>query len=82
MQVLLICFFMKSERVRLLQDGTETIGPIVYWISRDQRVQDNWALLYAQKLAIEKNKPFAVVFNLVPDFLEATIRLYLCHMAF
>ena len=62
--------------MRLLQDGKETNGPVIYWMSRDQRVHDNWALIYAQKLAIEKKKQFLVVFNLVPDFLEATMRQY------
>lgn len=67
---------INGKRIRLLQKGNETNGPIVYWMSRDQRVHDNWALLYAQKLALENNKHLVVVFNLVPDFLEATIRQY------
>ena len=67
---------INEKRVRLLQNGNETIGPVVYWMSRDQRVHDNWALLFAQQLAIEKKKSLVVVFNLVPDFLEATIRQY------
>ena len=67
---------MKEARIRLLQDGKKTIGPVVYWMSRDQRVHDNWGLIYTQKLAIEKKKPLLVIFNLVPDFLEATIRQY------
>lgn len=67
---------INEKRIRLLQKGNETNGPIVYWMSRDQRVHDNWALIFSQKLAIEKNKPLTVVFNLVPDFLEATIRQY------
>lgn len=45
-------------------------------MSRDQRVHDNWALLFAQKLALENKRYLVVVFNLVPDFLEATIRQY------
>jgi len=45
-------------------------------MSRDQRVHDNWALLFAQQLALEKKKPLVVIFNLVPDFLEAAIRQY------
>lgn len=64
------------KRIRLLQNGTETKGPVVYWMSRDQRAHDNWALLFAQKLALEKKTPLVVIFNLVPDFLEATIRHY------
>lgn len=67
---------INEKRIRLLQKGNETNGPIVYWMSRDQRVHDNWALLFAQKLALENKRSLAVVFNLVPDFLEATIRQY------
>lgn len=67
---------INEKRIRLLQKGNDTNGPIVYWMSRDQRVHDNWALLFAQKLALEKKKSLVVVFNLVPDFLEATIRQY------
>ena len=67
---------INPRRVRLLQAGSETSGPVVYWMSRDQRTHDNWALLLAQQLALEKKLPLAVLFNLVPDFLEATIRQY------
>lgn len=45
-------------------------------MSRDQRSQDNWALLFAQELALQNRKPLAVVFNLVPEFLGATLRQY------
>ena len=67
---------INEKRIRLLQKGNETNGPVVYWMSRDQRVHNNWALLYAQQLAFENKKPLLVLFNLVPDFLEATIRQY------
>ena len=67
---------INEKRIRLLQKGDETTGPVVYWMSRDQRVHDNWALIFSQKLAIEKQKPLVVIFNLVPNFLEATIRQY------
>jgi deoxyribodipyrimidine photo-lyase len=67
---------VKKERVRILQEGKAIKGAVVYWMSRDQRVQDNWALLFAQSLAIEKSVPLLVVFCLVPNFLEATIRQY------
>lgn len=67
---------INEKRIRLLQNGVETSGAVVYWMSRDQRVHDNWALLFAQKLALEKQKPLTVLFNLVPNFLEATIRQY------
>ncbi len=67
---------INEKRIRLLQKGAETNGPVVYWMSRDQRVHDNWALLFAQQTAIEKKRPLIVLFNLVPDFLQATIRQY------
>jgi deoxyribodipyrimidine photolyase len=34
-------------------------------MSRDQRMQDNWALLFALEKAAEKGVPCAVAFNLV-----------------
>lgn len=46
-------------------------------MSRDQRAYDNWALLFAQEKAKELNTPVVVVFNLVPEFLGATIRQYM-----
>jgi deoxyribodipyrimidine photo-lyase len=45
-------------------------------MSRDQRVDDNWALLFAQEAALESKVPLAVVFCLVPGFLGATFRQY------
>jgi deoxyribodipyrimidine photo-lyase len=67
---------VKEARIRILQDGDAANGPIVYWMSRDQRVHDNWALIFAQELALRENKNLIVVFNLVSDFLDATIRQY------
>jgi deoxyribodipyrimidine photo-lyase len=49
---------------------------VVYWMSRDQRVFDNHAMHYAQGLSKQIGVPLRVVFNLVPKFLEATIRHY------
>lgn len=60
----------------MLQDGTVKNGPVALWMSRDQRVQDNWALLFSQDLAIRRDVPLCVIFSLVPDFLGATLRQY------
>jgi deoxyribodipyrimidine photo-lyase len=65
-----------EKRVRLLQKGIERSGPVVYWMSRDQRVADNYALLFAQNLANEKNSSVVVIFSLVSSFLGATLRQY------
>lgn len=67
---------VKSERVKLLQDAKNGKGAVIYWMSRDQRAHDNWALLFAQELALKNGVPLAVVFCLVSDFLGATIRQY------
>lgn len=65
-----------TRRVRSLNDKKIGNGPIVYWMSRDQRVDDNWALLYARDLAVEYKQPLVVVFCLAPNFLGAMWRQY------
>jgi deoxyribodipyrimidine photo-lyase len=67
---------VNERRIRLLKDRPWHAGPVLYWMSRDQRVQDNWALLFAQSLALEREKPLGVLFCLVPQFLNATMRQY------
>lgn len=51
-------------------------GTVVYWMGRDMRMHDNWALLFAQSLGMKYKMPIAVVFVLPPEFLEATERAY------
>lgn len=69
---------LDTGRVRILHEGNigDGKGPVVYWMSRDMRIHDNWAFLYAQEKAIEYDRPLAVVFNVVPKFLEGTIRQF------
>lgn len=45
-------------------------------MQRDQRAQDNWALIYAYNLAVQQKKQLVVIFNLVNEFLFATLRQY------
>lgn len=60
------------------QDSSLSLGkgPVVYWMSRDQRAQDNRALEFALALAASGKKGLVVCFSLVPRFLEAPIRAY------
>lgn len=51
-------------------------GPILYWMQRDMRAQDNWALLYAQQQARALHLPLMVCFALAPSFAGATLRAY------
>jgi deoxyribodipyrimidine photo-lyase len=67
---------VNTNRVRIIKSKRIGAGPVVYWMSRDQRVKDNWSLIYAQELAIQHGQPLAVIFCLVPEFLGATLRQY------
>jgi deoxyribodipyrimidine photo-lyase len=67
---------MNQKRIRTLQSDKKRVGPIVYWMCRDQRVNDNWALLFSQESALKQKVPLTVVFCLVPQFLGTTIRQY------
>ncbi|WP_197536852.1 deoxyribodipyrimidine photo-lyase [Pseudothermotoga hypogea] len=70
-------FSVNPKRVRTLKCvESERTGPVVYWMQRDQRSQDNWALLFAQDLALSKDVPLIVLFNVVAKFLDATYRQY------
>lgn len=67
---------VNEKRVVFRREGEERSGPVVYWMSRDQRVADNWALLYAQQEALARKVPLVTAFCLAPAFLGATIRQY------
>jgi len=64
------------QRVRALVKAQEKKGPVIYWMNRDQRVKDNWALIFAQGLGRKLEHPVAVAFCLTPEFLGATSRQY------
>lgn len=69
-----------KKRLRFISD-TQKIKQdsegVLYWMSRDQRVQDNWALIHAQKLALKENLPLHVCFCLfVPKSELSTLRHY------
>lgn len=73
-------FQFNKQRVQMLSEAQEfpedSAGGVVYWMSRDQRVQDNWALLYAQRLALKLSLPLHVCFCLVPGYHERTLRQF------
>jgi deoxyribodipyrimidine photo-lyase len=55
------------RRGRELRKGRPGAGPVVYWMSREQRVDDNWPLLFAQQEAVIHEKGLLVVLCLTPD---------------
>ena len=65
-----------DRRARPLNALPPRSGPVIYWMSRDQRTNDNWALLFAQQQALLLKQPLVVVFCLQPSFLEAGLRQY------
>lgn len=65
-----------KSRITILKQGEAGPGPVIYWMSREQRVRDNWALLFAQECALEIHQPLAVAFCLAPAYLGATRRHY------
>ncbi len=67
---------MNPKRVRTLKEGVPSVGNVLYWMSRDQRSVDNWALIHAQTQAILRKCPLTVVFCLLPEFLSATPKHY------
>jgi deoxyribodipyrimidine photo-lyase len=64
------------KRVRNLKKGHPANGWVLYWMSRDQRVNDNWALSYAIEVAENEESPVMVIFNLADKFLGSTWRQY------
>jgi deoxyribodipyrimidine photo-lyase len=69
--------YINQKRIRVLKGGTIATGPVAYWMIRDQRESDNWALLYSQELAIRYSQPLVVFFCLLNRFLGATCRQYM-----
>lgn len=67
---------MQGKRARILKKGITQNGPVLYWMQRAQRIQDNWSLLYACEYAKAQNQPVIIVFNLFPAFLDATLRQF------
>ncbi|PRQ18022.1 putative deoxyribodipyrimidine photo-lyase [Rosa chinensis] len=69
---------VQPGRFRVLKQGAKPVdpnpGPVVYWMFRDQRVKDNWALIHAVEEANKAHVPVAVAFNLFDQFLGAKAR--------
>ena len=56
------------KRILPLKAGTPGSGPVIYWMSRDQRMADNWAMIHAAEKAVQAGSPVAVAFNLVSEW--------------
>ena len=56
----------RIRTLRATADARQQEGPVIYWINRERRIADNWALLHAQQQAIDRGTALRVVFCLVP----------------
>jgi len=62
------------RRVRALNSVAPGHGPVVYAMTREQRTEDNWALLFAQQLARALHVPLIVAAHPVADWHHPTLR--------
>lgn len=65
---------MNLKRLRKLNDIEYSAGSVVYWMSRDQRVQDNWAFIFAYQFALERQLPLSIIFVLADNYPNANNR--------
>ncbi|XP_069568604.1 CPD photolyase [Brachyistius frenatus] len=69
-----------EKRLRIVSDAEKIkqgSEGVLYWMLRDHRVQDNWALIHAQGLAAKENLPLHVcVCVSVPKSQLSTLRHY------
>ena len=49
---------------------------VVYWMERDQRVDDNWALIVANEISKKHNKQLVIIFNYDLEFYGNELRRF------
>lgn len=70
---------LKRQRCLTRLDTPKVGGKcVIYWMGREQRAEDNWALLRASEIAREHKVAVVVAINVVPKatFMEANERMY------
>ena len=68
---------MNKSRIRKLNEQSiSQDGPVIYWMDRERRIQDNWALIAAYKTALENNQRLIIYYALPANFLGANLRTY------
>ena len=69
-------YMVDETRVKKYTDNDDGAGAVLYLMQRDQRVNDNWALLYAQQKAKEWNQSLVVMICIDSIFYPKTLRHY------
>lgn len=67
---------MKKERIRKLNQAEAQKGPVLYWMDRDRRAHDNWALIAAINTAEKYEAELHVAYFIPDEFLNANRRTY------
>lgn len=69
---------MKVERIRLLNQKPikEKSKTVLYWMDRQRRFEDNWALYVAYQKALELNLSLEILYVIPNDFMDANLRTY------
>lgn len=57
------------RRIHRMKEGVPGRGPVVYWMNREMRLHDNWALGHAITRANADGRGVVIVYNLLEDFL-------------
>lgn len=65
---------MNPKRARILKKSESGTGPIMYWMDRERRTQDNWAFHHAQDIATKQEESLIVIYVLPKTFLESSWR--------
>lgn len=68
---------MNKLRIRSLSSKPYNSGPVVYWMSRDQRINYNWALHQAIQVANVNNTTLSVIFSFNSKLLIKPSRHYI-----
>ena len=63
-------------RIKTLNSGSFRGKGVLYWMQRDKRINDNWALITSQFIAIKNRVPLYVCFQYIGDYKESNIRHY------
>ncbi|HMP18887.1 MAG TPA: deoxyribodipyrimidine photo-lyase [Candidatus Paceibacterota bacterium] len=68
---------LKNGRATKLNDKEPSLkGPIIYWMNREMRLNDNWSLLFAKSLAEQNKTNLILCYNLVTNFLGSQNRQF------
>ena len=69
-------FELDTRRIKKLNNLEYSNGGVVYWMQRDRRSNNNWALVHAQNIAIRLKAPLTVFYSLNGNFSDGNNRQY------